>query len=716
ESALWGGIFAICVIFYFLRRWRMTLIITAAIPFSIFITITGIYFIGWSLNIITMMGLMLSVGMVVDNAIVVMESIQSEREHTADPARASVRGAAEVGLAVTVATLTSIVVFLPLMLMSDNVGFSFYMTRIGMPVVIALLASLLVALLFLPQLASRMKTIRDVKESRLITWSNRTVNRILDRALKHRFDTALIVLAIFALIAIPQKLVKTSAEGDGNINNFELYFSMPPSYSFADADSLVLRVENEIRKKVDVYNIKTITTRHSNTWGELEVFLNSEGQLSWYTHLWRGIGKKIGLYNSATMTREEVIADINENLPDVPGVDLFIGWGNNGNDENAVTVAINGRDTTVLKRLAEEARRRLELLPNVISTELDVEQGDPELRVLANRSALDRNGISASTLAGTVRYALSGSELPDLRQRGRELDSNVRLAKEDRDQLSELKQLEVKAEGGRLVPLDELVEVQHQTALGTIRRSQGKSFMRLKIVAETKDQEAVNEAIGRVMRSMDFPPGYDWSFGRFFDRLREQQNSQQLAMILALCFVFLLMGVLFESFMLPLTILASIPFAIWGAQWALLITGSSFDLMAGIGMVILVGIVVNNAIVLIDRVVRLRHQGIERHRALLMATEQRFRPVMMTAATTVCGLIPMAVGNAALIGLPYAPMGRAMMGGLLVSTLSTLVVIPLVYTLIDDMGLFFRRLYLQVRLGSAKVPRESMADSTAAGS
>ncbi len=711
ESALWGGIFAIGVIFFFLRRWRMTMIITAAIPFSIFITITGIYFIGWSLNIITMMGLMLSVGMVVDNAIVVMESIQSEREHTQDPRKASVAGAAEVGLAVTVATLTSIVVFLPLMLMSDDVGFSFYMTRIGMPVVISLLASLLVALLFLPLLASKMKTIRDVRESRLITKSSAAVTHLLDIALRRRFDTALVVLGIFLLIAIPQNLVKQSAEGDGNINNFELYFSMPPSYSFADADSLVLRVEDGIRAKADVYNIKTITSRHSNTWGELEVFLHSEGQASWYVHLGRTLGQKLGLYKTSTMTREEVIEDIEANLPEVPGVDLFIGWGNNGNDENAITVAINGRDTTVLKALAEEARRRLELMPNIISTELDVEQGDPELRVLADRAALDRNGIQASTLAGTVRYALAGNELPDLRQRGRELDASVRLAKEDRDQLSELKQLEIPSASGRLVPLDELVEVKHETALGTIRRSSGKSFMRLKIVGDTKDQDGVNESIRQVMDGLDFPAGYDWSFGRFFDRLREQQNSQQLALLLAVSFVFLLMGVLFESFMLPLTILASLPFAFWGAQWALLITGSSFDMMAGIGVVILMGIVVNNAIVLIDLVVRLQRGGMPRHEALLTANRQRFRPVMMTAATTVCGLIPMAVGNAALIGMPYAPMGRAMMGGLLVSTLSTLIVIPLVYTLVDDLGNFLRDLrgrLMSRRVKAAGAPAPSM--------
>lgn len=688
ESALWGGIFSALVIFFFLRRLRMTLLITAAIPFSVFITITAIYFAGWSLNIITMMGLMLSVGMVVDNAIVVVESIQSLRESGGDPKEAAIEGTAEVSLAVTVATLTTVVVFLPLMLISDNAGFSFYMTRIGMPVVISLLASLLVALLFMPQVVGRGRVLRPVRESRLITASNRAVTRLLDRCLRRRFDTALVLALVFALIAIPQKHVPASGEGDGNVNNFELNVNMPVSYSFEDADALFHRLEDQFAAQDARYNIKTITSRHSNNWGTVEVFLENEVQRSWYGHAWYSLLEAVGVYKRETLNRAEVIEDVKKNLPTVPGVEMTIGWGGEGQDETAITVAINGQDTNVLRSLADEARRRMEDLPQILSTELDVDQGDQELRLLTDRQALDRAGVSASAVAGTVRYALSGSRLPDLRQGGREITTSVRLAEEDRDQLAELENLTVMSNRGTLVPLGELVAVEHRTAMGQIRRSQGKSFMRIKVTTDAKDTEALTGAIRMILEGMEFPPGYDWSFGRFADRLAEQQNSQQLALMLALSFVFLLMGILFESFLLPLTILASIPFAFWGAQWALFLTGSSFDMMAGIGVVILVGIVVNNAIVLIDRVVRLRQQGEERHHALLLASEQRFRPVMMTAATTVCGLIPMAVGNAALIGLPYAPMGRAMMGGLLVSTLFTLVLIPLVYTLIDDLGLF----------------------------
>jgi HAE1 family hydrophobic/amphiphilic exporter-1 len=164
----------------------------------------------------------------------------------------------------------------------------------------------------------------------------------------------------------------------------------------------------------------------------------------------------------------------------------------------------------------------------------------------------------------------------------------------------------------------------------------------------------------------------------------EQEAEQQFAMVLAISFVFLLMGVLFESFSIPLVVLAAIPFAFFGAWWALYLTGTPFDLMAGIGLIILVGVVVNNAIVLVDLVVRLRRDGHERRDALLEAISRRYRPVMMTALTTVFGLIPMAIGNAALVGMPYAPMGRAMAGGLITSTFFTLIVVPLLYTWIDD--------------------------------
>ncbi len=694
ESAIWGGIFALFVLFFFLRRWTSTLVVTAAIPFCIFIAVTVIYFAGWSLNIITMMGLMISVGMVVDNAIVVMESI-SITASNGRRGESCIAGTAEVSLAVTVATLTSIVVFLPLMLMTGEDTLSFFLMRIGMPVVIALLASLLVALLFIPQLSSRLSVTQARRESRLIRWGRNHVRSALEWCLRRRVDATLLALLALASMGIPMSQVEKVGEGEGHVNDFHVRLSMPSSYSMEDAGDLVRRIEDLVYEQEETYGLKTITSRHSNTWGRVHVWLATDARQSWYEYVYRRTGETLGLFEHRRLTRDEVIEDLKERLPEPPGVEIRIGWSGH-RDERSITLLMRGTDTEVLRDLSREAQRRLELLPEVAGTELDVERGDEELRFAVDREALQRQGMSAGELASTVRYALSGSRIGYLQRSDRDVPIRVRLAEKDRDQLHKLGQLEVKGRSDVAVPLGNLVEISHGKALGTIRRSQGRTFMRIRVFTESGEMEQIRESIRGAFENFNLPAGYSWSLGRGFDRYDEQSQSQQQALMLAICFVFLLMGMLFESFAVPFTILAAIPFAFFGAWWALFLTGTPFDIMAAIGLIILVGVVVNNAIVLVDLVVRLRREGLERREALLEACSRRFRPVMMTALTTICGLIPMAVGNAALVGMPYAPMGRAMAGGLLTSTLFTLLVIPLLYTWVDDGAIYLRALFWRV--------------------
>ena len=313
----------------------------------------------------------------------------------------------------------------------------------------------------------------------------------------------------------------------------------------------------------------------------------------------------------------------------------------------------------------------------------DIERGQEELVLSLDREALSRHGLGADQVAGTVRYALAGVPVGWLQRADRDVQVHVRLAEADRDQLHKVQQLELPGSGGR-VPLGQLAQVGHGRGLGTIQRSQGETFMRVKVYDEGKKDEAFQGRIRAALDGMALPPGYSWSLGRGFDRFAEQEEQQNFALVLSLAFVFLLMGMLFESFSLPLVVLGSVPFAFFGAWWTLWITGTPFDIMAGIGLIILVGVVVNNAIVLIDHVEQLRAQGMPRDEALLEGMSRRYRPVMMTALTTVCGLIPMAVGNAALVGMPYAPMGRAMAGGLVASTFFTLVLVPVFYSWVDD--------------------------------
>ena len=692
-SALWGGIFALLVLFFFLRRWTPTLLITTAIPFCMLITVAMIYFAGWSLNIITMMGMMIAVGMVVDNAIVVMESIA-----VTDPPRNAggngldlrgetvVRGTAEVSLAVTVATGTTIVVFLPLMLMSGDSTLSFFLTRIGMPVVVSLAASLLVALLFIPQVAARLRALVNSREPRLVRWGRERAQRLLAFGLRHRGDATLVALLVLLSTALPMQKVEKKGEGEGNVGDFVVILDMPASYSTSDADSLVRRIEALVYSQEKRYRIRTVTSGFSRAWGRIHVWVENESGQSWYAFFFRQVGRKLGLVKQDWLNRDEALEDLRKRLPKVPGVEIRTGW-NDFSAETGTTVLVRGPETGRLKELAEEVRRRLAFVDGVIDTELDAERGQEELVLALDREALSRHGLNAGQVAGTVRYALAGDQIGWLQQAERDVAVQVRLAERDRDQLHKVQELELENAAGA-VPLAQVATVGHGRSMGNIQRNQGTTFMRVKVYDKGGKDEAFQGRLRRALEDLALPPGYSWDLGRGFDRFQEQEEQQNYALVLAVVFVFLLMGMLFESWSLPLVVLGSVPFAFFGAWWTLFLTKTPFDIMAGIGLIILVGVVVNNAIVLIDLVVRLRAEGVPRDEALLEAVGKRFRPVLMTALTTVCGLIPMAVGNAALVGMPYAPMGRAMAGGLITSTFFTLNVVPLLYVWVDEARLW----------------------------
>jgi HAE1 family hydrophobic/amphiphilic exporter-1 len=246
-------------------------------------------------------------------------------------------------------------------------------------------------------------------------------------------------------------------------------------------------------------------------------------------------------------------------------------------------------------------------------------------------------------------------------------------------------------EMGEEIPLATLATARMAKGVGEIHREEGKTVLR---ITATTTKDNLNDLFGqvdRVMTGFEPPRGYRWDKGERFSRAEESNRAQQFAIILAITFVFLLMGILFESFILPLSVLLAIPFAFFGLYWILYLTGTPFDIMAGIGLIILIGVVVNNAIVLIDFVNRLRADGVDRFTALLEGGKHRFRPILMTTGTTVLGLVPMAVGHASLIGIPYAPLGRTMIGGLIASTMLTLIVVPLFYTFFDDLRTWWKQ-------------------------
>ena len=691
-SGLWGGLFAAIVLFFFLRAVRITLIITLAIPLSILTTIITLYFIGWSLNVLTMMGLMLSLGLVVDNAIVIVENIYRKRQEGIAPRTASVDGAGEVGLAVTMATLTTVVVFLPLILMSDEEMFSFFMLRIGLPVITGLVASLLIALIFIPLAALKLSTKKERGEARMILWCRKHYVRSLSWVLNNRLDAFVIAVVLFASIQIPRNGMDRTDSQERNEVRMDLAFEMPSGQSLDQAEKFMTAVEDTVMAHQAEYNVETLRTYFRRGWGRVTLFFAEEEDVQWYEVAWDNLNIALGLKEQEYLSYKEVEKDIRERLYLPPGITLRVNWENSEQDAR-VNVSLYGEDTKVLVGLAAEVERRLESIPGLLSVNTDMDRGDTELQLRLDRDQIQRFGVDPQQVSGAIAYALRGTDINKFHtDDGREVDIRVRLANFDSQSLDDLRTQNFPTDDGREVALESLADIYVERTLGNIRRENRQTMLNVSARAAKDRAQHLFAQVDRVMRGFEMPRGYRWDKGARFVELEEQDQSRNFALIMSVTFVFLLMGVLFESFVLPLSVIVSIPFSFLGVYWVLYLTDTPFEIMSAIGSVILIGVVVNNAIVLIDLANRLRAEGKSRYDALLEAGRHRFRPILMTTFTTAFGLIPMAAGNSKVIGTEYAPLGRTMIGGLLASMVLTLLLVPLFYTFFDDFRTAMQRI------------------------
>jgi len=332
--------------------------------------------------------------------------------------------------------------------------------------------------------------------------------------------------------------------------------------------------------------------------------------------------------------------------------------------------------------------RRVEVVPGVVNAvrELDHEGAD-EVRLRVDRDAASRFGVSAQQVAQLVGFAMRGSTFQPIRDGDKELNIAARFSLEDRSDLDKLLNFDVFSPVTMsMVPLSSLTDVEYGKGPGTVRRNDRRTSTTVTVeIGEEANDREVAQGIEAALEDMVLPRGYEWSTAGFFRGQEAEDSAMGLALLLSVVFVYLLIGVLFESWILPMSVVTSIPMAMMGAVWFLFGTGTPFDTMAGVGLVILVGVVVNNGIVLVDLITQLRAHGMPRDEALVEAGRRRLRPILMTALTTVCGLAPMAFGSSAFIGIPYAPLGRTVIGGLLAGTLLTLLFVPYLYSLLDDL-------------------------------
>lgn len=718
EAGLWGGLFAALIIYIFLRAPRMTGILTLSIPLSLLCTLVVLFFMGWSLNMATMMGLLLAVGMVVDNAIVIVENIYRHRQEGVEATAASIGGAGEVGLAVVMSTFTNIVVFLPLMLMGGTGEMAFWMLRIGVPVVVSLVASLFIALVFVPLAAQRFSRGHQHRELGAVVWLRERYVRALAWTLRHRLEAMLLVLLALASAWYPYQHVDRRGGGMGrgeSANAMTLYFELPSGGTLEQAEAVFSDFEAFLRQQQARYNVERIETRFRNNYGRVQLKFREAASNAWYASAWDSLLLWLG-WRTPAMDRNAIEADIRDKYRFPAGItsrSLARGSGGAPQD-SSLSISLYGEDTATLLGLAEEAVRRLRTIPGLLSVDTDSERGNQELRIQLDRDRARMIGVNPQAVSGGISNLMRGMEVGRFNQQdGRELRVYAQLGDADRTGLDDVRSMTFLTDNGIEVPLEALAALAVAKAPGQIQREARQTIVRVTARAPRGDSRTLFAAVDKAMEGFDMPRGYRWDKGSYFGG--NEDKEMMFPLILAIVFVFLLMGLLFESFVLPFAIIVAIPFAGLGVFWTLWLTGTPLDQMARIGIVILVGVVVNNAIVLIDMANRLRAAGKARFDALMEAGRHRLRPILMTTLCTVSGLIPMAVGNAKIVGMPYAPLGRTMIGGLLVSMVLTLVIVPLFYTLLDDLREHAGRIFRSAFGGRASVPAPAPSAGAAGG-
>ena len=684
DSGKVGAILAALVLLFFLRRFRLTLIITLAIPLSMVIALTTMYFAGETLNILSLLGLIISVGLLVDNSVVVAENIIRLHHGGAGRREAAIKGAAEIALAIILATLTTIIVFLPVALVEGRS--QFFLLRLALPLTVSLAASLFVALIFVPLCVyltlgkprrawarSSISAVNRVMD-RILGWLYRQslgrlasgYHRTLGFFLRRRFDLVLLLLVVFvATQAGPAANLEIVDVSQEDRQDFAINVGMPSNYSLDDAGEFFESVEKVLAEIREEYQLEGYFIFHTATFGEVE---------GWFP-------------DNKDLNRREMTKIVLDRLPERPGIKYYSGEEDLGEQEDKKsqhTVVINGEDPDTLERVARDLEGVFTSVEGVLGIKRTFDMIPNELGLVVDRARTARQGINPQLIAGAVAVGLRGQPLPRFHEQGKMIPMRIRFDESDRESLDELADFAIPTASGQTVQLSSVTSVRFLASAQGIFRERKRISRRIVMDLAADDEEATRKRVDALVGTIDLPEGVRFGSSTVGKRLDDDIAALKFAALISIVFIYLLMGFLFESFILPLSIIVTIPLASIGVLWCHYFAGRDLDFLGFIGVVLLIGVVVNNGIVFVDYVNRLRGAGHERGRAVLLAAERRFRPIMMTATTTICGMIPLTLGAPSSIGISYRSFGLTLIGGMATATALTLLVVPVFYTLLDD--------------------------------
>ncbi|MBQ4507548.1 MAG: efflux RND transporter permease subunit [Paludibacteraceae bacterium] len=703
ESVLYALLFVVLVVLFFLGKWRATLIIGITIPIALIVAFIYLGLADSSLNIISLCSLTIAIGMVVDDAIVVLENITRHVERGEDPHEAAIYATNEVWVSVIATTLVLVAVFVPLTMLSGLAGIMFH--ELGWIVTVVCCTSTAVAISLTPMLCSKLLKAKKVHvdengnlvedEAGRKNFYERTVVRMLDViddyyarslgwCLQHKFITLVVLIGFFVASLAPVFAGKIGTDFMQQQDNGRLSVTVKLQRGTRIEETLKTARKLEARFVELVPEIQLInTSAGSNDDATIAALFSStmNNKISMTVRLPKKWERERDIWTIAEVLRQEMAR-----YPEINEFQCNVSSGGPGGGGNTVDLEIYGYDFDRTSQLAEQCRQLISQLPGARDVNISREDDRPDIKITVDKEKASRLGLSSATVSTYLRNRVAGMSCGYLKDDGSEYDIVVRLEEEDRNSISDIMDLSLPTATGKPVKLSEVASVGEYWAPPTIERKARQRIVTIKATPYNTTLGELAEAIqAEVVPKLDMPVGYSTHIGGNYETQQDTFRDMILLGLMIIMLVYIVMASQFESLRMPGIIMFTVPFALSGVIIALWLTGRSLDMIGALGLVLLVGIVVKNGIVLVDYINLMRERGYELNTAIQMSGRSRIRPVLMTAFTTILGMIPMAVSSGEGAEM-WQPLGIVVIGGLTVSTFLTLYVVPVLYGVMSRHG------------------------------
>lgn len=689
STLMYAMIFVVFVVLFFLGRWRATFIIVLTIPISLIVSFVYLYLTGNSLNVISLTSLSIAIGMVVDDAIVVLENITRHVERGSSPREAAIYATNEVWLSVIVTTLVVVAVFFPLTLVSGMTGVLF--NQLGWIVTITVVTSTVAAISLTPMLASRLLKLSKKKKPRRFSWENTVekwlvkldemYERLLRRLLHYKSVVIIGTFLVFFASLFLTKFIGSDFMPESDESQITANVELQTGLRVEETSKVTRQLEAIIKERYPEVELISSSSGADDEGGFISMFSTTGSNIINFT-------LRLSEIDERQRTVWEIADDFRAQialLPEVVSSTVSTSSQGLGGSGNTVDFEIYGYNFDVTNRYAEQVLERLRKLEGAQDVTISRKNDKPELQIVLDRTKLSEHGLTSAQVSMFVRNRVNGLIPSYYKEEGEEYDIKIRLEEDYRNSISDLQEMTIMTSTGKKVKLKELGTIEEYWSPPSIEH---KRRERLVTISATPSGISLGELAKRIKTetaAIDTPPEIVIAVGGAYED--QQESFMDLAMLfgLSLILVFIVMASQFESLRMPLIIMMSIPFAFTGVILALVLTGTTLSVVAALGAVLLVGIVVKNGIVLVDFINLMRDRGMDLYEAIALSGKSRLRPVLMTAATTILGMLPLAMstGEGAEI---WRPMGITVIGGLIFSTLVTMVIVPVMYAVLASKG------------------------------